>query len=239
MNDASHGAHERVGREREKRREKQQKQQREERAASLEIRIMVARRTVSTPRIRTAWLVGLLLASCAMFVSSFAAELQAVAVEEPKPGSVIVTVRSPDEAPPPAAFHLRLASNGGQTRVAAAAVSPATVSPELATLVLICIDRSGSMQHAVEPIKAALADVLATPRPDLRIGIMSFGSDITPLSPFSADPAASLRVIDGIRAEGGRDGKTKLFDAIAIAMSRLRERSGARPEAPDRDLRRP
>jgi hypothetical protein len=176
---------------------------------------------VSTPRIRTAWLVGLLLASCAMFVSSFAAELQAVAVEEPKPGSVIVTVRSPDEAPPPAAFHLRLASNGGQTRVAAAAVSPATVSPELATLVLICIDRSGSMQHAVEPIKAALADVLATPRPDLRIGIMSFGSDITPLSPFSADPAASLRVIDGIRAEGGRDGKTKLFDAIAIAMSRL------------------
>ena len=173
---------------------------------------------MSTHGFRTAWLAALFFASC----TAFAADLQAVAVEQVKPGSVTVTVRSPDDHPAPEAFHLHLTSNGTDKSVAASGVSPAPgLSADLATSVIICIDRSGSMQRAVQAIKAALHDVLATPRPDLRIAILSFGSDIAPLSAFSSDPAEALRVVGSIRAEGGRDGTTKLFDAIAIAMSRL------------------
>lgn len=169
--------------------------------------------------IRAAWMLTALLAAN---VSVHAAELQAVTVAQPERGTVIVTVRSPDEAPPASAFNLNLQSGGIDMHVPASAVTPASnPGADLATTVIICIDRSGSMQGAVREIRSALRDVLATPRPDLRIGIMAFGSTITPLSPFTSDANASMRVIDGIQGEVGHDGQTKLFDAIASAGARL------------------
>ncbi|MCC8400481.1 FHA domain-containing protein [Paraburkholderia sp. MMS20-SJTN17] len=152
-----------------------------------------------------------------------AAPLQAVAVSQPEPGNVTLTVLAPGAAPVADAFTLQLpGADTAPTKVAAQSVEPASVlPPDLATAVLLCVDRSGSMHSAVPAIKAALKDVLARPRPDLRIALMSFGSDTPAPTPFYSESAPILEAVDAIRAEIGRDGKTRLYDALNIGMSTL------------------
>lgn len=152
-----------------------------------------------------------------------AAPLQTVAVSQPDPGDVTVTVRAPGGVPPADAFTLQLLNaNAAPTRVPAQSVEAANeLSPDLATAVLICVDRSGSMQSTLTPIKTALKDALAQPRPDLRIALMSFGSDTPEPTPFYSESASVISAVDAIRADTGHDGKTRLYDALNIGMSRL------------------
>ncbi|WP_187612849.1 FHA domain-containing protein [Paraburkholderia sp. 31.1] len=151
------------------------------------------------------------------------APLQAVAVSQPEPGNVTVTVRAPGAVPSADAFTLQLPSaDTAPTRVPAQSVEAANaLPPDLATAVLLCVDRSGSMDSAVPAIKAALKDVLARPRPDLRIALMSFGSDTPAPTPFYSESAPVIEAVDAIRAETGRDGKTRLYDALNIGSSTL------------------
>lgn len=155
-------------------------------------------------------------------IGARAAGLETVKVRQDAPGTVVVTVRAPDGPPAASAFQLRMTSDGSESRVPASRVTPTSqASDDMSTSVVILIDRSGSMHAVVAPIKRALADVLAVQRPDLRIAVMSFGSSITPLSAFASDARTSLSVVDGISAEGGHDGKTKLYEAMAAASARL------------------
>lgn len=163
---------------------------------------------------------------------AFAATPQAIAVKQAEPGVVTVTVRTPGATPQANAFTLQVPNAGAEPkRYTAESVTPAdALSPALAATVLLAVDRSGSMHAVVPGIKAALKDVLATPRPDLRIAVMSFGSD-TPLpTPFYTEPADVLRAVDEIRAETGPDGKTRLFDAISMGMSYLANDSSHGPK---------
>jgi Mg-chelatase subunit ChlD len=154
---------------------------------------------------------------------AFAAPMQTVTVRQSEPGAVTVTVRGPAASPPADSFSLQLPETGAApVRIKADSVTPAdALSPDLATTVLLAVDRSGSMHAAVPAIKSALRDVLAAPRPDLRIGVMSFGSDTPEPTPFSSDPAKIGQAVDAIRAETGKDGKTRLYDAISMGMSAL------------------
>jgi Mg-chelatase subunit ChlD len=152
-----------------------------------------------------------------------AAPVQAIAIRQPEHGTVIVTMRTPGATPSVNAFTLQLFNaDAAAASIPAQSVTPAdSLSPELATSVLLAVDRSGSMQSVVPGIKSALKDVLSTPRPDLRIAVMSFGSD-TPLpTPFYTDPAKITQAVGEIRAETGHDGKTRLYDAISMGMSYL------------------
>ncbi|ALL70953.1 von Willebrand factor type A domain/FHA domain (plasmid) [Paraburkholderia caribensis MBA4] len=163
---------------------------------------------------------GLLMADASALS---ARPLEAVAISQPGPGDVTVTVRAPDTPPRADAFTLQLPNaNAAPTNVPAQSVDAAdALSPDLATAVLLCLDRSGSMFSAVPAIKTALKDVLAQPRPDLRIALMSFGSDTPGPTPFYAESPPILAAVDALRAETGHDGKTRLYDALNIGMSTL------------------
>jgi Mg-chelatase subunit ChlD len=163
------------------------------------------------------------LALGALTAIASAAPPQPVAVSQPNPGDVTVTVRASGAAPSADAFTLQLLNaNAAPTRIAAQSVEAANeLSPDLATAVLICVDRSGSMQSALTPIKTALKDVLAQPRPDLRIALMSFGSDTPEPTLFYSESASVVAAVDALRAETGHEGKSRLYDALNIGMSRL------------------
>ncbi|WP_368622148.1 FHA domain-containing protein [Paraburkholderia sp. BR13444] len=163
------------------------------------------------------------LAVSLVTATACAEPLQAVAVSQPEPGNVTVTVRAPGAAPSADAFTLQLpGADMGPTQVPAQSVEAANeLSPDLVTAVLLCVDRSGSMHSAMPAIKAALKDVLARPRPDLRIALMSFGSDTPAPTPFYSESTPVIEAVDAIRADNGRDGKTRLYDALNIAMSTL------------------
>ena len=188
--------------------------------------------TVSHQRSNPSWrvfcaralmLAGLACIACIAMSEAYAAPAQAIAIRQPEPGAVIVTVRMPGAMPAADAFTLHLLNaDGTPASYAAQSITPAdALSPDLATSVLLAVDRSGSMQAVVPGIKAALKDVLAAPRPDLRIAVMSFGSD-TPLpTPFYTDAAKITQAVGEIRAETGPDGKTRLYDAISMGMSYL------------------
>lgn len=168
---------------------------------------------------------ALFVAGC----SAFAASLQIVSLAEVKPGSVIATVRTADNQPPTTAFHLLFPTAApGARDFTAKEVTPVTdASADLATTTIICVDRSGSMRHVVPSMKAALRDAFASPRPDLRASLLSFGTTISKqLQPLSNDPAQVSRVLDGIQAERGPDGKTLLYDAIILAINRLKDDPG-------------
>jgi hypothetical protein len=154
---------------------------------------------------------------------AFAAPMQTVTVKQAEPGAVTVTVRGPASSPSAESFSLQLPETGAApVKIKADSVTPANaLSSDLATTVLLAVDRSGSMHAAVPAIKSALKDVLAAPRPDLRIGVMSFGSDTPEPTPFTSDSAKIVQAVDAIRAETGKDGKTRLYDAISMGMSAL------------------
>ncbi|QCP49817.1 FHA domain-containing protein [Trinickia violacea] len=175
--------------------------------------------------IRAAVAGALFVAGC----SAFAASLQIVSLAEVKPGSVIATVRTADNQPPTTAFHLLFptAAPGAQDFTAKEVTPVTDASADLATTTILCVDRSGSMRLVVPSMKAALRDAFASPRPDLRASLLSFGTTVSKqLQPLSNDPAQVKRALDGIQAEHGPDGKTLLYDAIILAINRLKDDPG-------------
>lgn len=171
-------------------------------------------------RMRAAVAVALLFTAFAVA----AADLQIVSLSQTKPGIVVATVRTSDRQPPATAFHLSFPSvASGLQDFVAKEVTPADTSADLATTVVICVDRSGSMQRVVPSVKAALHDAFSTPRPDLRAELLMFGTTVSrQLLPLSTSQQDMLRALRGIRAESGPDGKTRLYDSIVEAINRLR-----------------
>ena len=59
--------------------------------------------------------------------------------------------------------------------------------------VMLAIDTSGSMRHAIEAAKAAANEFVVAMPADVRIGLEAFGDDVTVLSPPTTDRAAAHR----------------------------------------------
>jgi tight adherence protein B len=79
--------------------------------------------------------------------------------------------------------------------------------------VMLAVDTSGSMRDAIGAAKAAANDFVDAMPPGVRIGVETFGDDVTVLSRPTSDRAGLKYRIDAIVA----DGDTALYDAVVAA----------------------
>lgn len=171
-------------------------------------------------------LVRMVVASSLLVVSwlAFADEPQILSITESGAGAVVATVRLADGSTPKASdFRLRFDS---QRSIAASEVKASTtVQPE--TLVLLGIDRSGSMNPNVKEIKDTLGRVLSNPPPQTKVALLAFGTATNTLQGFTNDAVQLVRAVDNLAPDPARDGKTKLFEAISGALATLKSAQGA------------
>jgi tight adherence protein B len=83
--------------------------------------------------------------------------------------------------------------------------------------VILAFDSSGSMRHAIEAAKAAANEFVVAMPADVRIGLETFGDDVTVLSPPTTDRALLTEQINRIVA----DGDTALYDAVVTAAQQF------------------
>ena len=83
--------------------------------------------------------------------------------------------------------------------------------------VVLAVDTSGSMRHAIDAAKAAANEFVVAMPADVPIGLAGFGDDVTMLSPPTTDRALLSERIDGIVA----DGDTALYDAVVTAAQQF------------------
>jgi tight adherence protein B len=83
--------------------------------------------------------------------------------------------------------------------------------------VMLAVDTSGSMRHAIDAAKAAANEFVAAMPPGVRIGVETFGDDVTVLSPPTTDRALLQQQIHGIVT----DGDTALYDAVVAASAQF------------------
>jgi hypothetical protein len=89
--------------------------------------------------------------------------------------------------------------------------------------VIFCIDQSSSMDPlATQQIREALKGVLLNPVLPLNTALWVFDSDVTELRGFSKDAPPLAAAIDQIGAEPRQDAKAKLYEAIVLMLSELR-----------------
>ncbi|SEL12736.1 vWA domain-containing protein [Nitrosovibrio tenuis] len=158
-------------------------------------------------------------AMTSIFGVSLAATMQLISVKEVSPGVVLATVRLlTAELPNASDFWLRF---NGKSAIRAKEVKPAqSVPPE--TSVIFCIDQSTSMgQPHIQQIQKALKDVVCDPESPLNAAVWVFDSEVTKLRGFSRDGPEFAADIDEIGTGHGRDGKTRLYEAIELALSEL------------------
>src|SRR5262245_23201650 len=79
--------------------------------------------------------------------------------------------------------------------------------------VMLAVDTSGSMRHAIDAAKVAAGEFVAAMPAGVRIGFETFGDDVTVLSPPTTDRALLQQQINGIAT----DGDTALYDAVVAA----------------------
>jgi tight adherence protein B len=79
--------------------------------------------------------------------------------------------------------------------------------------VMLAVDTSGSMSPAIGAAKSAANEFVASMPSDVRIGVETFGSLVTVLTPPTANRALLSQKINGITT----DGKTALYDAVVSA----------------------
>ena len=151
---------------------------------------------------------------------SHAAAAQLISVKEVSSGVVSVTVGLFTAEPPkPSDFWLRF---DPQSAIRAREVKPAG-SISSGTSVIFCIDQGGSMGPvASQQIREALGSLVSKPAPQLNAELWVFDSEVTKLRGFSRDGAELAAAIHEIGAEPRGDGKTKLYEAIALTLSELR-----------------
>jgi hypothetical protein len=150
---------------------------------------------------------------------SHAAAAQLISVKEVSSGVVSATVGLFTAEPPkPSDFWLRF---DPQSAIRAREVKPAG-SISSGTSVIFCIDQGGSMGPvASQHIREALRSLVSKPAPQLNAELWVFDSEVTKLRGFSRDGAELAAAIHEIGAEPRGDGKTKLYEAIALTLSEL------------------
>jgi tight adherence protein B len=79
--------------------------------------------------------------------------------------------------------------------------------------VILAIDTSGSMRPAIDAAKAAANEFVVAMPPDIRIGLETFGDDVSLLSPPTTDRVLLSELINGIAP----DGDTALYDVVVTA----------------------
>lgn len=156
------------------------------------------------------------------------AQLGIVSVTQAAPGEVVARVQidaaaGASAAPSAADFSLQL-GNGRSVQAARLAAAPADPA---ATALVVCIDRSGSMgAAALASVQAALAQSLL-PRPGaaalpFQVAVIAFATRSDHLSAFTSDAKSVTGTIAAIAIDRGRDGKTRLYDAVAGGLAQLR-----------------
>jgi hypothetical protein len=155
--------------------------------------------------------------------SVFAGELQVVSARQTQPGNVVVTVAHGGAGAPKATeLSLRLS---GASDIPAKGVSAAT-GPPVPTLLLLCVDRSGSIgPRALKDLKSALAQAItaqgATQLP-FKVDVMAIGTRTEHLLGFTDRTSEVERALAELAVESNPRGETKLYDAIAGGLAELR-----------------
>jgi tight adherence protein B len=103
--------------------------------------------------------------------------------------------------------------------LAAAALSTAASAqvPTDKLEVMLAVDTSGSMRHAIDAAKAAANEFVASMPADVRIGVETFGDDVMVLTPPTTDRALLSLQISGITTAGD----TALYDAVVSASQQF------------------
>jgi hypothetical protein len=151
---------------------------------------------------------------------SHAAAAQLISVKEISSGVVSATVGLfTPEPPKPSDFWLRF---DPKRAIQAKEVKPAqSVSSGIS--VIFCIDQGSSIGSvASQQIREALGSLVSQPALQLNAELWVFNSEVTKLLSFSRDGAELAASIHEIGIEPRADGKTKLYEAIALTLSELR-----------------
>jgi von Willebrand factor type A domain len=174
---------------------------------------------------RIAWrmnLIRLLMVVAIASISglSHAAAAQLISVKEVSSGVVSATVGLFTAEPPkPSDFWLRF---DPKSAIQAREVKPAGPISS-GTSVIFCIDQGASMGPvASQQIQEALGSLVSKPAPQLNVELWVFNSEVTKLRGFSRDGAELAAAIHEIGTRRRGDGKTKLYEAIALTLSELR-----------------
>jgi VWFA-related protein len=93
------------------------------------------------------------------------------------------------------------------------------------TLVLV-VDRSGSMEDEdrIGGLKRAVASFLEKLPEGSRVAVISFGSEVDSLCPFTTDQSQIRKAVDSLQPEGS----TRFYDAVASSLQLLGGESGRR-----------
>lgn len=156
-----------------------------------------------------------------------AAKLQLMSVKEASPGAVTATVGISGGGTPTAPdFQLRF----DEKNTIPAREVRAVPAENLETSVILCIDQSGSMGASIKQIQEALGIALSKPPLQTSIAIWAFETEVTNLQNFSMDTAELSKALRKIGLRSVRDGKTKLYEAIGLGLSELRNHKAKGPK---------
>jgi von Willebrand factor type A domain len=164
---------------------------------------------------------GLLLAIMALLLVSrfsYGAPVQLISVKETRAGKVIATVGVFTAEPvTPSDFWLRF---DGKYAVRSKKVESAQ-SASLETPIILGIDQGGAMgQPAIQQVHEALKRVVSGPAFGANVALWVFDSEIKKIHSFS-DISKLEEGINQIGVPVGRADKTKLYEAITLALSEL------------------
>ena len=90
--------------------------------------------------------------------------------------------------------------------------------------IVIAMDISASMGHALEDLRTAVREFLTQLRPEDQVTLVSFNDQMFVLTQRETDPAVRAQALDGLSAWGG----TTLYDVIIRALDLLSRRPGRR-----------
>jgi tight adherence protein B len=114
-------------------------------------------------------------------------------------------------------FQLVLTTALSSLGVAALAAPASAQVPADQLEVMLAVDTSASMRHAIEAAKAAAGEFVASMPADVRIGIETFGDDVSVLATPTTDRALLTEQIGAITT----DGDTALYDAVVVASQQF------------------
>jgi Mg-chelatase subunit ChlD len=185
---------------------------------SFALRNALAVRGAIARAVGTAGAIATLITLCGL---SYAGPIQLMSVKEASPGAVTATVGIHTGGTPNASdFHLLLDE---KNEIKAGEVKPAS-SSLLETSVILCVDQSGSMGPTrIKQIQDAIRSALAKPEGSrLSLALWAFDSDVTKLHDFSENTEELSKATGKIGLRSAKDNQTKLYEAIALGLSELR-----------------
>ena len=90
--------------------------------------------------------------------------------------------------------------------------------------IVVAIDISASMGHALDDLRMAVRHFLAQLRPEDQVTLVAFNDDMFVLTQRETDPAVRARALDSLSTYGG----TTLYDVIIHSLELLSRRPGRR-----------